>query len=240
MRRVMVLNPKGGSGKTTIATSIASLYAALRLPTVLFDHDAQGSSTRWLRVRPSAMPEIHGVAAYRQPVGVTRAWQQRLPQGTERVVVDTPAGVRAANLIDLVRKADNIVVPVLPSHIDIDAVSAFLDDLAALEPVRLGQTKVAVVANRVRTRNVVFKDLERFLRHVRFPFVTRLRDSQNYVRATERGLGIHDLDRRATRLDRDQWGPLLAWIEDRPVDIIGECEGHEPLSHEPESFPLPL
>ena len=220
MQRVMLLNPKGGSGKTTIATSLASYYAATLGSTVVFDHDAQGSSTRWLQRRPAAYPAINGVAAYQNPAGMTRSFQMRVPTGTTAVVVDTPAGVRANQLRDLVRGADNIVIPVLPSHIDIDAVSAFIEIIRQVPAIRDGRTKVAVVANRVRPRTVIFRELEDFLRRLSFPFVARLRESQNYVRSSERGLGIHDLPSKQNRTDRQQWAPLLSWLEGVPVPEV--------------------
>ena len=213
MKRVMLLNPKGGSGKTTLATTLASHFAGKGHATVLFDHDAQGSSTRWLNVRPPNFPAIHGVAAFENNSGVTKAWQMRVPTGTTRVVVDTPAGVKAHALISMIRTANRIVIPVLPSHIDIDAVASFIQDLAGIDSVRDGDTKVAVVANRVRTRTVIFHELEEFLRRVSFPFITRLRDSQNYARAGGRGLGVHDLSANQTQVDRQQWKPLLAWLD---------------------------
>ena len=220
MTRVMLLNPKGGSGKTTIATSLASFYAGIGLATAIFDHDALGSSTRWLRVRPRAAAPIYGVAAFENKGGVTRTWQMRVPPGVEKVVVDTPAGVRAHVLLDMIRSAGRIIIPVLPSHIDIDAVSAFIEDLRKIDSARDGDTQVAVVANRVRTRTMIFHELEEFLRRASFPFVARLRDSQNYVRAQERGLGVHDLRARQNRIDRQQWQSLLQWLEGDPVPEV--------------------
>ena len=213
IHRVMLLNPKGGSGKTTLATSLAGYYAARNLPTIVFDYDAQGSSTRWLRVRPAAFPEIHGVAAFRAAAGVTRSWQMRIPPGIERAVIDTPAGMRISEVSNLARHADSILIPVLPSHIDIDAVSVFVEELSRLEPIRSGRTKVAVVANRIRANTVIFRELDDFLSRLEFPFIARLRDSQNYVLAAEMGLGLHELRRVHTKKDRSQWAPLLNWLE---------------------------
>ena len=237
MQSVMLLNPKGGSGKTTIATCLASYLVAHHRSTVLFDHDAQGSSTRWLRVRPRSMPAIHGVAAYQNPGRITRSFQMRVPAGTEHVVVDTPAGIKAVDVQDMIRRADHVIVPVLPSHIDIDAVSAFIDDLLALPPIRNGETRVAVVANRVRARTVIFRELEDFLRRASFPFIARLRESQNYVRASERGVGIHDLPRKQNRVDRQQWAPLLEWLDGRPVQEPPR-EPVRPRGRESYSLPL--
>ena len=212
MQTTILLNPKGGSGKTTLATSLASCFACGGYATALIDHDAQGSSTRWLKVRSAECPSIHGVAAFRTPLGVTKVWQMRTPPDTERVVVDTPAGLGAQQLADLVRKADRIVIPVLPSYIDIDAVSGFLADLARIDTIRAQRTRVAVVANRVRPNTSIVHELERFLSGLDYPFIARFRDSQNYVRAGEQGLGLHELHPGQTRFDRRQWEPLLGWL----------------------------
>jgi len=212
MHRVMLLNPKGGSGKTTIATGLASYFAASGWPTLIFDYDAQGSSSRWLRVRPGHRPPVEGVAAYETRAGVTRSWQMRIPPGTERVVIDTPAWIRTPELLDLVRRTDSIIVPVLPSYIDIDAVGVFLDRLRGLEPIRSGDVRVALVANRVRARTVVSKELDEFLSGLGFAHIATLRESQSYVRAAATGLGVHELRTARARYDWCQWQSLLAWL----------------------------
>ena len=150
MLRIMLLNPKGGCGKTTIATTLASYYAACGLRTALEDHDSQGSSTRWLNARPADLSSIHGVAAFRAARAVTRTWQMRLPADVERVVVDTAAGLDLTQVPELVRRADLIVVPVLPSRIDMDAAQDFLELLARAPAVRQGPRRVAVAAHRER------------------------------------------------------------------------------------------
>ena len=213
MLRIMLLNPKGGCGKTTIATSLASYYAASGLRTALEDHDSQGSSTRWLNVRPAELTSIHGVAAFRAARGVTRTWQMRLPAQVERVVVDTAAGLDSTQVPEMVQRADYIVVPVLPSRIDMDAAQDFLELLARTPAVRQGGRRVAVVGNRLRGNRRLVRELKSFLASQQFPFVTSLRDSNNYERAAELGVGIHDLNARHTLTDRDQWRPLLDWLD---------------------------
>ena len=213
MLRIMLLNPKGGCGKTTIATSLASYYAASGLRTALEDHDSQGSSTRWLDVRPVDSAPIHGVAAFRAARGVTRTWQMRLPANVERVIVDTAAGLDQTLVTDIVQRADFIIVPVLPSRIDMDAAQDFLDLLARAPAVRQGKRRVAVVGNRLRGNRRLARELKSFLAEQQFPFVASLRDSASYERAAELGVGIHDLDTRHTQTDRDQWRPLLAWLD---------------------------
>lgn len=213
MHRIMLLNPKGGCGKTTIATSLASYYAAADLRTALVDYDSQGSSTRWLNVRPPDLESIHGVAAYRTTLGVTRAWQMRLPGDVQRVVVDTAAGLSATQVPDMAQRADIIVVPVLPSRIDMDAAMDFLGVLERSPAVRDGGRRVAVVANRLRGNKRLTRELKSFLAAQPFPFIASLRESSNYERAAELGVGIHDLDGVRSHTDRDQWRPLLAWLE---------------------------
>jgi chromosome partitioning protein len=213
MRRIMLLNPKGGCGKTTIATSLASYYAASGLRTALEDHDSQGSSTRWLDVRPADAPQIHGIAAFRNARGVTKAWQMRLPSDVARVVVDTAAGLDVNEIPMMVQRADVIVVPVLPSRIDMDAARDFLQVLLHTHAVRHGKRRVAVVANRLRANRRLVRELKSFLAEQPFPFIASLRDSNNYERTAELGVGIHDLESSRTRTDRNQWQPLLAWLD---------------------------
>jgi chromosome partitioning protein len=213
MQRIMLLNPKGGCGKTTIATSLASYYAAQGFGTALLDYDSQGSSTRWLRSRPEDMPSIEGVAAYRTPAGVTRTWQMRMLPSADRVVVDTAAGLPVTHLHDMLQRADTIVVPVLPSRIDIDAAADFLALLKRQPDVRSGTKRVAVVGNRLRGNRRVVRELKLFLAEQSFPFIASLRESANYERAAELGVGIHDLECPRSNTDRDQWRPLLAWVE---------------------------
>jgi len=210
----MLLNPKGGCGKTTIGTSLASYFAANGNSTVLVDYDSQGSSTRWLQCRPEKLGEIHGIAAYLTPPGVTRSWQMRFPTGAQKVVVDTAAGLSANKLPDMVDQADFIVVPVLPSRIDIDAAADFLNALSRIPGVRAGTKRVAVVANRVRGNRRMVRELKSFLASQHFSFITSFRESSNYMRATELGIGIHDLESQRNRVDREQWEPLLEWLGD--------------------------
>ena len=213
MLRIMLLNPKGGCGKTTIATSLASYFAASGLRTAVEDHDSQGSSTRWLNARPVDAASIHGVEAFRAARGVTRSWQMRLPADVARVVIDTAAGLDATLVPEFVQRADFVVVPVLPSRIDMDAAQDFLELLARAPALRQGKRRVALVANRLRGNRRLVRELKSFLAEQPFPFIASFRDSNNYERAAELGVGIHDLDARRTVTDRDQWRPLLAWLD---------------------------
>lgn len=214
IRRVLVVNAKGGCGKTTIATNLASYYAAHKRHAALLDYDPQASSMQWLASRSEQHFPIHGVAAFRKPtVGMTRTWQMRLPSETERLILDAPAGIHGMPLIDLVREADTIIVPVLPSPIDIHAASHFIKDLLLVAKVRARSIRVGVVANRVRKNTKVFLSLQRFLDSLQIPFVAYLRDTQNYVQSSEEGLGVSEWQAHKIRHDRAQWDKLVRWID---------------------------
>lgn len=219
-RKIVVLNPKGGSGKTTVAINLAAYYAANgRLP-VLMDYDPQGSSTRWLRKRSADQPGIHGIAAFERNSRVTRSFLLRTPAGADRIIVDTPAAVLPHELADLVRGADSILVPVLPSDIDIHACSRCISDLLLVAKVKRSEDRIGVIANRVRRNTVVFNTLMRFLDTLGIPVITTLRDSQNYLRAAEHGHGIHEMKAYLVREDVDSWAPLIDWLETRGVAAL--------------------
>ncbi len=214
MQRIIVLNTKGGCGKTTIATNLASQYANLGLSTSLMDYDPQGSSTRWLSLRSKERPHIHGVEAYKKPRGnVTRVWQNRIIPDTDRVILDAAAGVDHAQLLEFVRQVNTVIIPVLPSPIDIHAATRFVEDLLLVAKVRQAGVRVGVVANRVKKNTKIYQSLERFLKTLRLPLLTTLRDTQNYVRAAERGIGIHEMWDKRAEDDKNDWQPLLAWLE---------------------------
>ncbi len=212
---ILVLNSKGGCGKTTIATSLATYYAARGLQTAMVDYDPQGSSIKWHRIRGERSPEIHAIAAFREARSstTTRSWLLAPPLGTERVVIDAPAGVQGFQLEDLVRRVDTVLIPVLPSAIDIFAASDFIRDMLLVGKARIHRTRLAVIANRVRVQTRSYRSLRQFLETLNIPFIASLRDTQNYVRAAEQGLGIHELPGALAERDREQWEPLISWIE---------------------------
>lgn len=219
MQRILVLNSKGGCGKTTMATNLASYFATQDLPTALLDFDPQGSSIRWLNLRPQSKPNIYGVhvASRKNNTGVTRSFQMRVPPETQCMIIDAPAGVTGNELKDLIGYVDTIIVPVLPSAIDIHAVTRFIEELLLFGKVRQKGLNVAVVANRAKKNTLTYRSLERFLKSLKLPFVTTFRDTQNYVHAAERGIGIHEMWDRRSDSDKAQWRPLVRWLEDVKV-----------------------
>ena len=213
MQRILVLNPKGGSGKTTVATNLASYFASQGDRPLLSDNDPQGSSTRWLKKRKPEQAFIHGIAAFERNSRMTRAWQMRTPPDAGHVVVDTPVAVLSQDMPELCKNADAIIVPVLPSDIDIHACSKCIADLLLIAKVRRDENRIGVVANRVKRNTVIYQSLMRFLETLRIPVIATLRDSQNYVRAAEQGLGLHEMKRYAVEQDLADWQPLLTWLQ---------------------------
>ncbi len=213
MQRIVVLNPKGGSGKTTIAINLASYYALQGERPVLIDYDPQGSAARWVKKRQASQMPIHLISAFERDNRVTRAFQLRVPEGTGRVIVDTPAAIDATEMPDLTANADKILVPVLPSDIDIHACSRCIASLLLVAKVRRADNRLAIIANRIRRNTRIYQALTRFLDTLEIPIITTLRDSQNYVRGAELGLGLHEMRHHQVAEDLESWQPLLAWLD---------------------------
>jgi len=208
MRQIMVLNSKGGSGKSTIATSLAAYYAGRGENVALVDYDRQASSLEWLDRRPENRPKIAGVAGFDSGF-------RSVPRNTDVAIIDAPAGCHGADLTALVRHAETVVVPVLPSTIDITASGKFIDELQEIGKVERKEVKLAVVGNRVREYTLISQELDEYLTALRMPYVTRLREAQNYVRAYTRGLGIHELPEYLAWPDWEQWKPLVSWLNSK-------------------------
>jgi chromosome partitioning protein len=208
MRHILVLNSKGGCGKSTIATSLAAYYANRDERVTLVDYDRQASSLDWLQRRPENRPPITGVAGFNDGF-------RPVPRNTEVVVIDAPAGCHGRELTELVRHAETIVVPVLPSTIDIVASGKFIDALQEVGKVERREVKLAVVGNRVREVTLIAQELDDYLGKLRMPYVTKLREAQNYVRAYTRGLGIHELPEYLAWPDWEQWKPLVSWLNSK-------------------------
>jgi len=215
LKRIVVMNSKGGCGKTTIATNLASCYARHGFQTALFDYDPQGSSMRWLRSRSDDVPGIYGVVAHKSATNnKTKSWHLRLPIGTERVIIDTPAGLREAELLEHIHNIDEIVIPVLPSPIDIHSTADFIRDLLLIGKLRASHTRVNIITNRVKANTISFQALSRFLNTLKIPVIAQIKDTQSYVHAAERGLGIHELNRKQLEEDKRLWDKILKQLEE--------------------------
>lgn len=230
MQRIVVLNPKGGSGKTTVAINLAACFAVRGEMPVLMDYDPQGSAARWTRKRRPEQPPIHLVSAHERDSRTTRAFQLRIPEGTTHVIVDTAAALDARDMPDLVRSADKILVPVLPSDIDIHACSRCVANLLLVAKVKRRERRLGIIANRVRRNTLVYGALTRFLETLDVPIVATLRDSQNYLRGAELGLGLHEMKQHQVAEDLQQWRSLLDWLELPPLQTQTAAPPGAPLA----------
>lgn len=204
-RSILVLNSKGGCGKTTLATNLASYYAGKGASVVLADFDPQGSSLAWLAARGENQPPILGLDACKDPLWVPRA--------TDTVIMDMPAGLRGKALTRLMRRAQTVIIPVLPSPVDMRAAANFIQSLLA-EHQRAGlPAKLALMANRVKENSRAYDNLDEFLTAIKLPFITHLRENQNYLTAAERGVGIFELGAASAAKDVEQWEPLIRWLK---------------------------
>lgn len=215
MLTILVINSKGGSGKTTLTTNLAGYYASKKCRTAIMDYDPQGSSLHWLRARPVHLHNIHGANAAPAKgnvhLGSRQGW---MPLDTEVLVIDAPAGASGLLLKELVRKSNYIVIPVAPSPIDIHATADFIKDLFLIGGARTANAKIAVVANRVRSRSsAIYASLELFLNSLKMPFLTSISDSDIYLQAIEQGMGIFEMDEAISAKERQELMPILRWLE---------------------------
>jgi len=205
VQTILVANPKGGSGKTTLATNIAGWLAGKRQRVGLLDADPQGSSTLWLAGRPQLFPSIAG---FRADAGK----KEMKEVGIEWLVVDSAAGTRGDALRDAVRRADAMIVPVSPSSFDMAATQHFLEAVSEFKSIRDGGLAVGLVAMRVDARTRAAAELDEFLQQFDFPVVTHLRDTQVYVYCARDGYSVFDLPRSRGEQDWEQWKPMTRWI----------------------------
>lgn len=202
-KHVLVINSKGGVGKSTLTSNLAS-YFSFKGRTALCDFDRQMSGVRWLERRDASRRKIDSITG----------WEYRGTDDYEWIIMDPPAAVTRKDLTSLIARSDLIIVPVLPSPIDIHAAADFIRDLIVYGRIRTTQKPLAVVANRARTNTVIYDQLKSFLQSLKLPFVTSLRDSQNYIHASAQGIGIFEMDPMMVARDVEQWQPLLRWINE--------------------------
>lgn len=208
MRTILVTNAKGGCGKSTIATSLAAYYASEGYTTTLADYDPQASSLDWLAERPAGYPPIKGLAAYDDGLS-------GLSRSSEYLIIDAPARATGSELTALLRRAESVIVPVLPSPIDMKAGVRFIGELLDSRKVTDKKARVAVVANRVRENTLIFDELDEYLAKLKVPYVAAFREAQNYIRSYQRGLGIHELPPYLAWPDWEDWEPLLEWLDSK-------------------------
>jgi chromosome partitioning protein len=205
MQSLVVANPKGGSGKTTLATNVAGWLAGRKQRVVLADFDPLRASTEWLARRPPLFPAIGGWS----PDGGKREMKGEPPQW---LVIDTPAELHGDSLRDALRRADILLVPVSPSAFDMGATRHFLEQIGEYKVVRKGKIAIGLIAMRVDSRTNSASELEEFLEEQGYPLVAHLRQTQVYVYCARDGLTVFDLPRSRAEQDWEQWRPLTRWI----------------------------
>src|SRR5690348_7548090 len=212
MNTTLVINPKGGSGKTTITINLASYFAAANVPTAVMDYDPQGSSLNWLRLRSPHAPKIHAANGARHQGTGLRSMAMYVPEPTQQLIIDAPAGASGLVLQEMLDRATCLIVPIVPSPIDIHATANFVSEV--LNTVRMQSRKlpVAIVANKVRRSMPQYAPLDWFLNTLRLSLVARLIDSDVYVKAAEGGMGIFELDPGLAVAERKQFMPLVEWV----------------------------
>ncbi len=207
MRGVLIANAKGGTGKTTIATSLAAAYAKGGYCVALADADRQGSSLGWCRRRPETEPPIIGLDWRKGP--------DRVPKRVERLIVNSPAALEVSEFRALLKRADAVLVPVLPSAFDRVATLAFAAAIGKLRPVRKNRKPVALVINRARMGSRRLASLQAAFAEAPFPLVAELLDRAIYADLAEAGLGVHDRANKAARAAQQDWTSLITFIETR-------------------------
>jgi len=216
MHTTVVMNGKGGVGKTTIATNLASWFASRGARTAIMDYDPQGSSLRWLRTRPTEAPPIHAADGAPKKGNGLNSIGRFIPRETEQLILDAPAAPSRLMMQDLLDRANAILIPVAPSKIDIHATANFIKELLLITCVRHRNIRVAVVANRARTSTSVYEPLERFVKSLRLNFLTYLYDSEVYIEAGDTGLGVFELDAIYAAQQRHEFMPIVDWVDPAP------------------------
>lgn len=216
LNKIVILNPKGGCGKSTLATNLAACYANRGETPSIMDYDPQGSTMAWLERRPDDLPAIHGIAAYKKSMQATRSWQLRVPNDTETLLIDSPASIDHDDLRELTRDSTSILVPVLPSSMDIHAASRCIADLLLVAKVDRRDRKLAVVANRTRKNTKSLANLMRFLDSLGIPIIAVLRDTQNFVRSAEQGVGVCEMQPSRVKPDVQQMEKITTWLDAWP------------------------
>jgi chromosome partitioning protein len=203
MRAVLVANPKGGAGKTTLATNLSGHFANRGKKTTLCDLDRQQSALRWMAFRDPRLAPVTGYYAGNQI-------SASLPREADWVVVDAPAGLQGYKLTDYLRAVDKVVIPLVPSVFDMAATEDFLNSIRG--ELRGQRTKVGIVAMRVDPRTRAASMLEEFIKHFDIPIVAYLRNTQNYVNVAATGATVFDPPHAKHRREVGQWSPLLEWL----------------------------
>lgn len=206
MRKILVASSKGGCGKTTIATNLAAHFAQDGRNTVLVDADRQGSSLHWAEKRAGLPAPVLAMSALRAE------WREKIPADAQIVVIDGPAGIRSGELAELAHDVDALLIPLLPSRIDLEASEHFLEEVSRLGRVKRGSLAVGLVGNRLKPWTTASQDAVEEIKRLPFPLLAQLRDTQGYVLVAGLGKSIFDYNSELIRSHQDDWGKLLRWV----------------------------
>jgi chromosome partitioning protein len=200
MKTILIANPKGGAGKTTLSTNLAGYLASRDENVYLWDLDRQKSALHWLSQRPAHLPAIHRLDSTKER------------RANSALVLDSPAGLHGEKLSELLKRVEKVIVPIVPSSFDLAATRTFLDELLEEKSIRKGKAFVAIVGMRVDARTRAAEKLDEFLAPIDLPVLTHLRDTQNYVTAAFEGKSIFDMAPSTVAQDLEQWQPIIRWL----------------------------
>jgi chromosome partitioning protein len=212
MNTTLVINPKGGSGKTTVTINLASYFASANIPCTLMDYDPQGSSLNWLRLRSPHAPKIHAANGARHQGMGLRSIAMYVPEPTQQLIIDAPAGASGLVLQEMLDRATCIIVPVPPSPIDIHATANFVGEVLNTARMQARKLPVAIVANKVRRSMPQYAPFDWFLNTLKLSLLARLVDSDVYVKAAEAGIGIFEMEAGLALAERKQFTPIVEWV----------------------------
>ena len=207
MRTILVASSKGGAGKTTVSTNLAAHFAVEGKATAILDADRQKSSTHWCEKRAALDTAVLPID------GSKRGWDKHVPEGVQRLVVDAPAGAMGEDLTAFLDIADAMIVPVLPSIIDLEATVPFLNTLVQHPRVKKGKLPVGIVGNRLKPWTSNSQQALDQLKAWPYPLVAELRDTQAYVLMAALGKSVFDYRSEQIRSHQDDWAPLLKWLK---------------------------
>jgi len=204
MQKIMLLNPKGGCGKSTLSTNLAGYYANFGMQVGIADYDPQKSSLNWLRIRTFDLKPIKMISANTDKLVI--------PDGLDTLIIDTPAGITPELMMSIINSCDTIIIPVLPSPIDIQAASFFIYQLLMKHRITNEDKNICLVANRAKAKSVAYTDLVKFISTIKLPLLTTLRESSNYLKCAARGASIFDYTTQNCKRNIEDWFPLINWL----------------------------
>jgi chromosome partitioning protein len=215
MKTTLVINPKGGAGKTTLAINLASYFASSGISTTVMDYDPQGSSLHWARSRPADAVKIHAANAAPEKFGRLRSFEMYVPPQTRHLIIDPPAGTSGVLLHELLDRSSSILIPIVPSVIDLHATGNFLREILSMRRMKTGNIRMGIVANKVRRSMPAYAPLQQLLDSLGLKLLTRLIDSDVYMKAAESGAGIFEMNAVASAECR-QFMPIAEWVAQEP------------------------